>query len=983
MGNDFYPVNFQIATTDVLADPPENTLWNFIGPNGTDQTYYTSYESSLIPFIEYQSKRYLRYKVFLSTADTTKTPTVDDVSIIYSSSCIGPGQAFFGNMTAENYDIEVTHPEYVANTVSNIQISGQTIQDIKIVKPEPEAPLAGDIIVNVVNSSNSPINDATVTVFQGDLNDPDNPNVVSKQTGTNGDAQFHLAPGTYDARATSDQYSTDRTYTLGDPALQGGTPINPSPTIADNETVVVNLMIDSLGSLTLNQKTYASCAENTGTLNFTLRSKKIIATLADGGTVPKFEQTLANATSPTVISNLEWGEYEVALAGTSYSLAGIMPNSIFLSPSETADATLILDTYSSNNLLLTLSNPENRDTDIAKITVSGGALTTQKYAGHGAIFQTDWSGGGWQQTVGDPKMYFVRSLDIFGQPNIKKDTPSGQISLKQSINGNYPVPGYLYSSTFDTGINGPIEYTNLLWSQQSGSPGGTFFSIATTSNVNNEITIGGSISSASLAAPSRVTEKNGKLFIADTSNNRVLIFNSIPTRDSKDADVVLGQPDYILGKPNFISGIENNGGLSASSLFKPNGVFSDGTKLYIADTGNNRVLIYNSIPTTSNKSADIVLGQQNFTSNGINGGAGAGSSSANSLNQPDNIFVSDARLFIADTGNHRVLIHDFNLAPLISNRNADIVIGQPNFNSTSNTAGIGRKGLNSPTSVASEGTKLFVADNGNHRVLVYDPIPIQSHPQAEFVLGQVDFNGNQANQGSVPTVSRLSYPRDIHAIGSKLFIADTDNNRVLIHNFDISSLATNRNADVVIGQPDFISNLEPSTPSAFVLKQPNGVFSDGTNLFILDKGFNRALVFNQIPLSNQASANIVIGQPDMSRDESNSANAMWYYHGPQNNPGGFYSTVDPINPLHDNQRYLRYGVQFSAQSTVVPYPIEDITILYKTQCSTPNQAYFGNLSNNTVYTVNVSNIPGVTALQKDINVSGQTSATINISSLTE
>ena len=45
----------------------------------------------------------------------------------------------------------------------------------------------------------------------------------------------------------------------------------------------------------------------------------------------------------------------------------------------------------------------------------------------------------------------------------------------------------------------------------------------------------------------------------------------------------------------------------------PQGVWIQNGKLYIADTGYNRVLIYNHIPTTNGVAADVVLGQPNFT----------------------------------------------------------------------------------------------------------------------------------------------------------------------------------------------------------------------------------------------------------------------------------------------------------------------------------------------------------------------------------
>ena len=55
-----------------------------------------------------------------------------------------------------------------------------------------------------------------------------------------------------------------------------------------------------------------------------------------------------------------------------------------------------------------------------------------------------------------------------------------------------------------------------------------------------------------------------------------------------------------------------------NTLSEPSDVFSDGKRLYICDTGNNRVLIYNKIPDRNNASADIVIGQPDFRSNSPN-----------------------------------------------------------------------------------------------------------------------------------------------------------------------------------------------------------------------------------------------------------------------------------------------------------------------------------------------------------------------------
>ena len=48
---------------------------------------------------------------------------------------------------------------------------------------------------------------------------------------------------------------------------------------------------------------------------------------------------------------------------------------------------------------------------------------------------------------------------------------------------------------------------------------------------------------------------------------------------------------------------------------------SDGTSLYVADGGNDRVLIYSTIPTANAVAADIVLGQTDFVTDAPTDGA--------------------------------------------------------------------------------------------------------------------------------------------------------------------------------------------------------------------------------------------------------------------------------------------------------------------------------------------------------------------------
>lgn len=83
-------IKFQIATNS------DNSTWNFKGPDGTSGTYYTSSGASI--WTGHDNDRYIKYRAFLSTANTSKTPTLHDVSITYSQPIIPPTVAT-GNAT--------------------------------------------------------------------------------------------------------------------------------------------------------------------------------------------------------------------------------------------------------------------------------------------------------------------------------------------------------------------------------------------------------------------------------------------------------------------------------------------------------------------------------------------------------------------------------------------------------------------------------------------------------------------------------------------------------------------------------------------------------------------------------------------------------------------------------------------------------------------------------------------------------------------
>jgi NHL repeat len=106
-----------------------------------------------------------------------------------------------------------------------------------------------------------------------------------------------------------------------------------------------------------------------------------------------------------------------------------------------------------------------------------------------------------------------------------------------------------------------------------------------------------------------------------------------------------------------------------------------------------------------------------------------------------------------------------------------VVVGQTDFTSSDSPDPPTAQSLSEPADVASDGKRLFVADTGNSRVLVYSPFPTANNPAATIVLGQPDLAHNNAIG---PTAQTVGSPFGISVFGKNLFVADDGDSRILI-----------------------------------------------------------------------------------------------------------------------------------------------------------------------------------------------------------
>ena len=321
----------------------------------------------------------------------------------------------------------------------------------------------------------------------------------------------------------------------------------------------------------------------------------------------------------------------------------------------------------------------------------------------------------------------------------------------------------------------------------------------------------------------------GNLYIADTGNNRVLYF---PAGTTTAATRVYGRPNP--PGTTFPFGLRPR----ADTMSNPQGVALDGAGgLYVADTGNNRVLYFPAGTITAATRVYGQLGSLTTAIPNITGGI-----DANGLVRPTSVAVDGAGgLYVADTGNNRVLYFPAGTttATRVYGQDGDFTTNAPN------KTGTNASGLFNPVGLALDpGGRLYVVDEFNNRVLSY----AAGATTATVVFGQHgDFTTNAVNSPALDA-DALFEPAAVSVdTAGNVAIADRRNNRVLWYPSG-STTATR-----VYGQHGnfTISGANDVGVRADTLWEPAGVLLSGT-VFIADTANHRVLSYPNVSTTGTA-----------------------------------------------------------------------------------------------------------------------------------
>jgi len=359
--------------------------------------------------------------------------------------------------------------------------------------------------------------------------------------------------------------------------------------------------------------------------------------------------------------------------------------------------------------------------------------------------------------------------------------------------------------------------------------------------------------------PGTVATDGTHLLLADRNNNRVLIWNTLPTNNTP--------PDLVLGQPDFYS---NEPGTEKNNLNWPVSVAAADGKVVIADTENDRILIWNSFPTRNGQPADIE----------IQGFRGAGRE--REIIWPWGVWTDGKKLAVSSTMMSSVLI--WNSFPTHDNQTADIVLSG---------------GMGTPRTITSDGNHLIVGDH-NPRIagsrgqgdFFWKEWPSSNDEQYDFFMSNPGdaqaawMNGDFTSDGRLIMVGRglytwNSFPESeddapdvaversysyfggdgsaIAIAGDRMYISLSNSNKIVAFN----SIPSEADAvpDFAIGSPDIHTN---TLDTEYIMSNPTPA-TDGKSLFV-SSDFHKLYVWRNIPAENGAHPDVEYNLPDAPWD---------------------------------------------------------------------------------------------------------------------
>jgi thiol-disulfide isomerase/thioredoxin len=315
-------------------------------------------------------------------------------------------------------------------------------------------------------------------------------------------------------------------------------------------------------------------------------------------------------------------------------------------------------------------------------------------------------------------------------------------------------------------------------------------------------------------------EASGRLFIADSNHNRIVITGM----DGKLQEVI---GSGAAGR--------KNGTLAECSFRQPQGMALVGENLFVADTENHMLrkvdLAAKRVTTVAGN------GQQANAWPPKRGRRFAGPPRSTELNSPWDLLVHGEELYIAMAGPHqiwRMQLPAREIGPYAGNGREDIVDG-PLLPSAPYE--LGSSSFAQPSGLATDGQRLFVADSEGSAIR---GVPLDVEGQVETLIGTIgslfDFGDVDGPAGS----ARLQHAIGVAYHDGKLYIADTYNNK--IKQFDLAT----RNCETIAGMGQ-VGQQDADEGKQATFNEPAGISCARNKIYVADTNNHLIRVVEDTP----------------------------------------------------------------------------------------------------------------------------------------
>ncbi len=263
------------------------------------------------------------------------------------------------------------------------------------------------------------------------------------------------------------------------------------------------------------------------------------------------------------------------------------------------------------------------------------------------------------------------------------------------------------------------------------------------------------------------------------------------------------------------AGLDSGTGASGTDarFNHPLGIATDGTYLYVADTYGNtirKIEIGTWTVTRLAGSASGLAGNKDSDPTDINA----------TFNLPTGITIVGTSLYVADYGNNTIRKVDTNTGVVTTVAGSSSEAGAVDANVGTNAR------FYRPFGITTDGTNLYVADCGNHLIR---KIVLSSN--AVFTLaGAAGSAGTADSTDDTGSTARFNLPTQIATDGSNLYVTDFNNStirQIVIATGKVTTIA---------GSAGNIGSVD-GTESAARFNRPNGITTDGVNLYVTDSSY--------------------------------------------------------------------------------------------------------------------------------------------------